>query len=123
MSCEVAGASPLLMYWVTAGTTTAASTATTVTVTRISGSVKPPRRADIFIRSLSSVVKRVASGSSSDVGVRWMSASAGETHAQWIGRTRNLIALVLKRIVPVSATPSSNAASTSDHDEESTDGI
>src|SRR3954465_13688509 len=43
MSCCDAGAFPLLTYCVTAGTTAAASTAMTVTVTRISGSVKPLR--------------------------------------------------------------------------------
>src|SRR5476649_2306825 len=51
MSDELAGASPLLTYCVTAGTTTAARTAMTVTVTRISGSVKP-RRTIFFIDNL-----------------------------------------------------------------------
>src|SRR4051812_37568238 len=51
MSCCDAGASPFVTYCVTAGTTAAASTAMTVTVTRISGSVKPLRRGDLNMSS------------------------------------------------------------------------
>src|SRR5262249_16277858 len=48
-SCCDAGVLPLFTYCVTAGTTAAANTAMTVTVTRISGSVKPLRRRALFM--------------------------------------------------------------------------